>query len=218
MQVRRSLLVVAAVVAVAFAIVTYVRLANRPEPLREAGLKALRSIVSGDARTLMRYVNEQERGEGNVNEETLQALLERLFRPSIEGFVAEGGPEVQEMVTGLLLVQQFVHSDGRTVTLNLTIVESIDGPVLERCVFDILQASLAASWPPEPERRPPAVHGIAATLRSAREALPTLNALPMRGMIVPLSDRGLTFQTWDEYISHLERLDGLVKAGSPASG
>lgn len=212
MQARRWILVLGCVVAVVFLVTILVRMRHQ-RTLSEIGTAALEWIEEGDAGSLMGYVREKERLDGNLSEDALKALLERVVRPAMRGFQRDGMPSVERTMDGELVSCEYRHPDGRWLVLTLSVVDTEDGPQFESLAFDLVTAALRANWPADPRSRPPAVSGPSAYAQVAPQLLPILKALPIRGLLVRLPS-GVKFQTWEEHVEYWRHLSALTEQGS----
>lgn len=126
----------------------------------------------------------------------------------LSGFVPAAGPRFEALPqAGQLVAQQeYVHPDGRSATITLTIAATPEGPRISSAVTALTLAALAARVPPGQSvpggRARHAFWGAA-----LREALPELRQTGVGGMLVQGASSGrekaYTFEQFAERSARL---------------
>lgn len=195
--IRRSFLFVGGGLALFLAAVLLFRYTAKEETLLHAAETCMAAVERADARTLMRYIRDEEREILALNETKLATFLTSFCQKRMQGFERIGEDE-RTALTGagnLVLTRKYRHSDGREAYMMLTVMPSDHGPKLLNLVTEITFGTLSTYWPKEEDQRPPVVRGVFVNTKALEEAIADLETMPLEGMAITRATT-MEFRSW----------------------
>jgi hypothetical protein len=174
------------------------------ESIEEAARNCLAAVERGDTRRVMSYFREEEIALLDLDYKKLDSLLNGFVLSRLKGFKPEGDCQVTVGTMTTLIIQTYVHPDGRAAGFVLNFVETSDGPKLWHGVLQIASAGIGTYPDPEEEIRKklaPAWEEAGTFAYRLTKALPDLEALPLQKVAIPEGEERITLKalTWREF-------------------
>jgi len=182
------------------------------ESLRDAGEELIQAALDGDARTVMKYMSEDEVRAGKMDKAKVRVLLSFLAG-KLKGFEpSDEAPELPAQWGRQYVLRALEHPDGRKAYLEFSMVKFPNGIKSDSICDSLIRAAQSSVQPPFTPIQGEAA--IRAHYLASERLAPELEALPLEG--IPLEDHGLmTFMTWGQR-QGLRRLRALQRESKGA--
>lgn len=169
------------------------------ETIEEAARNCLEAVENGNTRHVLKYFREDEVDLLDLNFEKLDSFINGFLLPRLKGFKPEGDPTLMPGAVTTAILRDYIHPEGRRVTIFLNFVETPDGPKMWHGTMQLISPAVA-SYPVDEEVRKAWEHtGLFAYYLT--KALPDLERLALKRVAIPEDPEGIKLiaLTWREY-------------------
>jgi len=187
----------------------------RPETYRDVSERVYESIVRNDARSLLRYVLEEEANAVHLTREKLDRLLE-LVNSRLEGFeLVDKTYDFWEEGNNLLVIYKYHHKDGRTASLGYGVVLTDEGIKVDG-LTRVLASAVANTYFEPGIVKPTGMILYEQFSKSIQKAMPLFKSTGLVGIAKrqPLTG-SFTLLTWEEWKNEYEERVREAKAKNP---
>jgi hypothetical protein len=174
---------------------------RRQESLKEAAESLRAAFLSHDARTMYRYVRDDEREIGKLDYPKFEMFVGQFVAPKFQGFSPVGEPkyELSESQGLMMVTQNMSHPDGRVVPLGLVVVETEDGPKCSGLVYYLFMDTLWTEYA-HPPPLPSGLVKLQFRAKAIDSNLSMLKNTGLDGMAAPTGRAStLKYYTWEQF-------------------
>lgn len=171
----------------------------KPETYRDVADAVYESILKHDARTLFKYLLDEEVNAIDLNVRKLDNLL-RLFNSRLEGFqLVEKSYDFWEEGNDLIVAYKYHHKDGRYAWVGIEVVLTDNG-VRAACLTRDIARAIATTYFEPNIVNPSGIQLFRQFLQAIQKAMPSYKATGLAGFAKPVKLTGnFKLTTWEEW-------------------
>lgn len=181
---------------------------SRPPTLEQIARDGLKAVAEKDANLLMRNLTRAEIEKLKLDNQKVHRYLDVFIGNRLSGFKPTGSPIITPIPDSkqLLAGQEYVHSDGRRVSIELLATVTSEGPRIVGGITSLTLSALVTDLPPDssvPNGR--ARHSFWG--KALQKALPELNQTGILGLVRQGTSSGSDeYFTFEKFALRSQRL------------